>query len=411
MAYTYFYRAVDGQGKERKGNLEGLNEKEVSEQLREQGLYVVEIKLGDTLHDPFSRKNQFQWLRPSYHASIKSFDLATFFRQMSLMLHSGSTILESLEINNRLVAKRKLSDAIKRIENNISNGKSFSASMADESKIFGDFLPKMVESGERSGELDLVMERLADDLERKAEVKRALVSAMVYPTILIFVTFFVIYYLLTNIIPKFATFIERQGSELPWSTQLMLDASNFLQDYSLILGIVSGGTMFFILAAYTTEPGKKIIDNILIRLPVIGKSIIAATLAQTGWSMAIQLKSGMTILDSINASKQLVKNMAFYSALTNAADRISQGGTLTSSFNQPIIPLMMQHMLTVGEKTGELDTVLMHMAEFYQVELKARIKLMGEMIQPILTVIIGGTIGFVYISFFSAMLQVSTGGR
>ncbi len=411
MAYTYFFKAVDGQGKDRQGTQDGSNEKDVSEKLREQGLYVTEIKLSDNLHDPFAKQKKFEWLLPSYHAKVKSYDLATFFRQMSLMLHSGSTILESLETNSRLVQKRKLSRSIQAIANRINEGKSFSASIAQEEKIFGDFLPKMIESGEKSGELDQVMERLAEDLERKAEVKRALMAAMIYPVILIFVTIAVILYLLISIIPKFATFLERQGAELPWSTQLMLDMSAFMQDYAAIIAIVFSSTIFLILASYTTAGGKKIIDHILVRMPVIGKNITAATLAQTGWSMAIQLKSGMTILDAINASKQLIKNDAFFTAFESAANKITQGGTLTSSFNHALIPLMMQHMVTIGEKSGDLDTVMMQMAEFYQVELRARIKLMGEMIQPILTVIIGGTIGFVYLSFFSAMLKVSTGGQ
>ncbi len=411
MAYTYFYKAVDGQGKDRSGNIEGINEKEVSSQLREQGLYVTEIRLSDNLEDPFARKLRLDWLRPNYHARIKSNDLSTFFRQMSLMLQSGSTILESLEINNRLVEKRKLSQSIKRIENYISEGKKLSDSMVEEKKIFGDFLPKMIESGEQSGELDQVMERLAEDLERQSEMKRALKAAMIYPTILIIVTVAVILYLLISIIPKFAEFLGRQGTSLPWTTQLMLDVSSYMQDNGLYLGIAIGSFVMSILVFYTTDTGEKLIDKILIRMPIIGKNIIAGTMAQTGWSMAIQLKSGMTILDAINASKQLVKNRAFHAAFTTAANRITEGGTLTSSFDQPIIPLMMRHMITVGEKTGELDSVMMHMAHFYQIELRARIKLMGEMIQPVLTVVIGATIGFVYLSFFSAMLKVSTGGQ
>jgi len=171
-----------------------------------------------------------------------------------------------------------------------------------------------------------------------------------------------------------------------------------------------GISIFCILAAYTTQPGKKIIDRCILALPLVGNAILLAAMAQAGWSLSMLLKSGVTALESLRITSGVIGNLAISECFKTAAEGLLEGRSLSKTFQQPHIPMMMRHMAAVGENSGELDIVMHDVGEYYQKELVAKVRLMTVMVEPMLILMAGCLVFFVYYSLFQAVMSVSKGG-
>ncbi|MCV6614765.1 MAG: type II secretion system F family protein, partial [Cellvibrionaceae bacterium] len=185
----------------------------------------------------------------------------------------------------------------------------------------------------------------------------------------------------------------------------------WVQTYGGSLALFIGLVVFATLVAYTQHAAKLRIDRWLLYTPIIGASITASSMAQTGWTLSMLLRSGLTALDSLRINRDVTKNAHFQACFDEASDRLLSGQSLTDALNQPALPMMVRHLVSIGERSGELEQVMEELGRFYTDEMSARIKAMTAMIEPMLTVFIGGMVGFVYLAFFSAVMAVSTGGR
>lgn len=267
----------------------------------------------------------------------------------------------------------------------------------------------MIASGEASGELQLTLERLADSLERSAALKRQFISSLMYPCFVMVAAIGVTLFLGISIVPKFAKLLEGKSQQLPAATEVMLDVSAWLVDYGFYLGVSVGVGLFMILAAYTTKPGKAVIDRILLNIPFVGSSIRTSGMAQMGWTMSMLLGSGLTVLESLRVVGAVTSNDRLSLCFTHASDEILAGRSLAIGLSQRNIPKMVQHMAGIGERSGELEHVMTELGKYYQNLAEIRIKRMIAMIEPAMTVLIGGLVGGVYYAFFKAMMQVSAG--
>lgn len=414
MSPLYSYIALDGGGKEQTGQLEAGSEREAVRLLRERAIFAVKIREGEAfaggeqLGDRLAAYRAY--LNPLQYAPAKSGDLIIFFRQLALMLRAGYTLVSALDAGYEMVPKLQLRRAIKRMGEEIRRGASFSSTMAAEKRIFQPMIAKLVESGEQSGNLDAILDRLADAMERSKALKRQLLSALTYPSFVLLASLGVTIFLVIGVIPRFATFLEARAVALPASTQMLMDISAWALDYGKIIAGISGGLTFAILAASTTVPGKRAIDRVVLYIPVIGKAVLFAAMAQTGWTMAMLLRSGVTALESLRITSGVVGNLAVSDCFSNAAKGLLAGRALSKSLRQKHIPLMMRHMAAVGESSGQLDTVMFGVGEYYQKELEAKVKTIATLIEPMLILMVGGMVGFVYYAFFQAVMSVSKGG-
>ncbi|WP_319381310.1 type II secretion system F family protein [Thiomicrorhabdus sp.] len=403
------YVALDKQGKEVRGTLDVESETEVASELRLQGLFIVEI---EKLQGHKQRLIDYLGhLNPRRYKRVASADLLMFFRQMSLLLRSGHTIVQALESVEPLIKRYRLKRAVKRMVVNIQEGMTFSAAMAEEKSVFPDIAVSLLTAGEVTGETDKIMGRLSEDLDKAIEIKRKLISSLTYPLIVVLASIAVILFLVIGVVPKFATFLGARNAELPASTQALMDMSEWMQDYGPMLGIGVAIAVFLILAAYTQEKSRFFIDRMILKLPLIGSSIIAAGMAKTSWTLSMMLASGLTVLDSVRIASAINANSVLKHSFNQAAERIVQGEKLAVALRQKEIPDMVLHLVASGEVSGELGEVFDELGAFYHKELDSRIKAMTSMIEPALTLIVGGMVGFVYVSFFQAIFAVATGGR
>jgi type IV pilus assembly protein PilC len=407
---TYAYFCLDARGAETRGQVEAPNEIAARRQLKTQGLKILDIAEGTAGGEgmlAFLKKiaRGFSRMR-----AIKNNDKVLFFRQMQLMLKAGHTLLEALSAAVKLSPGARLADCIDRIAISIQRGNSLSASVSGEKELFNRLAAKLVEAGEASGELSAVFERLAILIERRAELRRQVITALVYPGFVLLAAIGVITFLVVTVVPRFAAFLNGRGRAIPWAAQTMLDIADWLARWGALIGCAIVGVIVGVPLLRRIPATKRLIDKFFLKLPVVGGTLIAAAMAQATWIFGVLIKSRLTVLEALRICREVVGNACFAEAFHRAAEQVLVGRSLAIALEHPALPQLVQHMAAVGEKSGQVDTVMESLGAHYQKVLDARVKLLASMIEPMLTVLIGGIVGFVYYAFFQAMLAVSTGG-
>jgi len=404
------YKALDQQGQEQKGRVEAANVSEANGLLRSRGLNILSIEMSGIETKPQDvLRTVFKHLQIKRYTAPKASDKVILFQQLSLMLRSGNTLIQGLQVCSQMTEKRALQRALINMLVKIQAGNSFATAVEAQGSMFPPVASKLIASAEASGELQPTLDRLADNLERSATIKKQFNSAMIYPSILFLISCAVFMGLALKIVPKFATMLEGKSQELPAITQAMLDISSWMIDYGAFLFGSIGIGIFSILVAYTTDPGKAAIDRVLLSLPIVGTSIRTSGMAQMGWTMSMLLSSGLTVLESLRVVGSIMDNLRLARCFEHAGQEILSGRSLAIGLHQSHIPVMVQHMTGIGERSGELEHVMKELGIFYQRQAEERIKGMIAMIEPAMTLIVGGMVAFVYIGFFKAMIQVSAG--
>lgn len=394
-----------------KGVIEAPTEQEAVKNLRGQGLFVVSIKMGDAVSGKKHLLEYFSALSPNNWLPVKKSAYIQLYRQLSLMLMSGHTLLEALDLSASLAERKRLTKILQTIRTDIQKGLSFAQALEKHPKSFPPQVVELVRSAEASGELDKVLLRLAEEQERAIDLKRQLTTALIYPAIVVFMTVGLLVMMAVWVLPKMKGFIEGRALNLPASTEKMMQLSDFITNHGLTLSGGFGVLVFSVLASYTTPPGKRIIDRVLLSMPLIGSSILASTMAQAGWTMSMLSASGVTIMDSLKICNRITNNDKLKTSFAKAADKVLGGSSLAASLQQPSIPDLFYKMAAVGEKSGELDRVMNEIGNYYSIELQASLKRTLAFIEPALLIMVGLPVAFVYLSIFQLIFSVSTGGR
>ena len=403
---TFKYKALNTQGIENRGTIQAADSREAIASLRQQSLFVVEIDEGSQGDGAgLSKEVDLSFL--SEWRSVSTQDLIFFFKQLTFMLRAGLPVLQALQLSRTQISGGRLNRVIQKMITDIENGYSLSQALARHPKVFPPLAANLVFAGESTGELDLVMDRLADHLEKKAALRMQTINAMVYPTIVILAAIGVFIFLVIKIIPAFAKFFAGKGRGLPPSTQFLVDLSAFFVQYGLY---ILGALIFIIISLvmmYQTKRGRFKLHHLLLRLPVIGKLMTVAAMAQFNWALAMLLKSGLTVLDSLKIVAQLIRNRVISGKVDAASGLILSGKDLSSSLQHPRIPSIVTQMIAVGERTGTLDLVLQQLGDYYEERLQIGIRRLSALMEPALILVIGGMVGFVYYAFFQALFQLA----
>lgn len=401
----YRYVALDAQGQEQSGSIEAPDPAAVAGLLRQRALYVVSLVDPDAKQPSSGGIALGRSLRAAL--PVRSQDRIFFFQQLGLMLRSGLTVLQALDVCGNLSRSPRMSAAIERMCGRIRGGAGLSRAMEEEGGLFPVLAIRLVQSAEVSGELDLVLDRIAEHLEQKATLRRNLITSLIYPAIVLLSSVGVAIFLVATVIPRFAEFFARSNRSLPPMTQNLIDVSNFVLSVGpyLLLGlallVVAGIT------AYATERGRLAIDRGVLFVPVVGAVITKAAMAQTSWALAMLLRSGVTLLESLRVGAGIIGNKAIRGAMEGAAEQILNGRDLARALQQDVIPELVARLSAVGERTGSLDHVMQELGGHYDRELQASIKRMTATVEPLLILLIGGMVGFVYYAFFQAVFSMA----
>jgi len=400
----FAYQALSRTGEELSGKMQAESTSAVAQALRTEGLRVLQIK--ERRSSGFLGQANFKdWL--ATQRSVSTDALIFFYRQMAFMLKAGLPLAECLQLSSSQISSPRLNLALRQMHRDIENGQPLSASLRKHRDVFSDIAINLVVAGESTGELDVIMERLAIHLEKKSQLRKQLINALIYPVIVVLAAIGVAVFMVTMIIPKFAKFIQGRGKRLPDSTQALIDGAAYLRENGLTIIGITVAVIFFIFVLYKTYKGRRMIDRVLLSTPVMGKPIIYASMAQMNWALSILMRSGITIFDSLKITADLLSNKIYSDKLKLASENVMGGRDLASSIRHPQIPTVVTHMIAIGERTGSLDRIQQELGVYYQELLEIVIKRLSAMIEPVMILVIGVMVGFVYFAFFQALFALA----
>ncbi len=399
----YIYEARAANGQNTRGEIDAVNEVDARNKLRAQR--VVPLKL---VPKPVAMRVIVNV------GKAQSKDLQIFTRQLATLLGSGIAILQSLEVLSQGIRETPITKACKIVITQLSQGKKFADALQEHPGVFDKFYVNMVGAAEKSGQLDLVLSRLAVYIEKAVKIQGKIKGALVYPAAIVFVAFGVIAAIMIFVIPKFQSLFAGAHQQLPAITQLVVHCSDFFVHYwYVIIGAIVAG-IFAIKEYYQTPVGREQIDRFLLVTPIFGPLIQKGAIAKFTRTLSTLLSSGVGIIEALDISARVVGNVQIEKAIIRARDSISEGKTIVAPLSkEKFIPQMVVQMIAVGEQTGNLDQMLGKIADFYEDEVDVAVGALTSIIEPVLMIVLGGIIAVVVIAMYLPIFQMAgavTGG-
>jgi type IV pilus assembly protein PilC len=404
---TFAFRAVDLAGVPSRGELEAPSKVQVSEQLRQRGLIVLDVSEKresmqlDQMLDRFRKVN------------IRN--LSVFSRQFATLIASGMPMLRTLHTLEDQTEDRILKEAIVGVRQDVEAGGSVASALERRPDIFDNLYRSMVRSGEGSGRLEEVLDRVAYQLEKTDALRRQIRSAMAYPIVVFVLAIAVMLAVVAFIVPVFAGIYEEiaadqagETAELPFMTQMTVGVSETVTGYWYVLVLVIPVLIFALLRYRKTERGREQWDKLKLRLPAkIGDVVQKVALARWSRTFSGTVAAGVPILQSIKVTGQTAGNTVIEKAMDDVYDSVKGGGTISRPISQhAIFPAMVTHMVSVGEETGQLEHMLTKVADFYEAEVDAKIKALTSLIEPLMIMFVGGVVGFIVISMYLPIFEL-----
>ncbi len=405
----FFYIARDKTGKKITGAEDSNNQEEVISRLQARDLLVVSImpeyKEGA---GGFKQESVIKGGVTHRHYRISGSDLALFCRQLATLLGAGITIMQSLSIISKQVSSIKLQNTIKDMEKNMEQGLSLHEAMAKHVVLFSELWINLVESGEASGNLAVVLERLARYLERNAEFKKKIISSLIYPALLIVASTGALLFLTIKIIPTFTELFRSFNVKLPFLTQVLILTSEVLRKY--VVAIFGGlGVSFFLFRRFiATDNGRRIYEKFKFNLPVFGDFFRSLIVERFCSEMSTLLESGVPILYSLEIAEHSVGNLLVADIIRGIKDEVREGRPLSqplekSGFFEP----MVVQMVSIGEEIGELPNMFKRLDTFYQEYLDTFLGRFASMFEPIVLIVMGAVIGTMVIGMFLPIFEIA----
>ncbi|MEH2390231.1 MAG: type II secretion system F family protein [Nostoc sp.] len=401
---NYVARVRDSQGKSRTEKIVAESLVQARTNLREQGFVVQELKQSQGFQLNFDLK-KFQ--TSLVKVSVK--DKAVFSRQFAVLMNAGVAIVRSLGVLSEQCSNPKLKQALVEISIDVQSGMNLSESMQKHPDCFDGLYVSMIQAGEVGGVLDEVLNRLAKLLEDVARLQNQIKSALSYPTVVGFIAVAIFLGMTIFLIPIFATIFEQIGITLPPLTQFLMDASKFLRSpKAVILLFIIVGLKIAYSQFGKTPGGRLTIDRLSLKVPLFGDLIQKSSVARFSRTFGSLTRSGVPILTCLEIVRDTSGNQVIANAIDAARLEIQQGGMISIALqeNDGVFPAMAIQMISIGEETGELDAMLMKVADFYEDEVEQAVKAMTSILEPVMIVVLGGMVGTILLAMYLPMFKV-----
>jgi type IV pilus assembly protein PilC len=334
-------------------------------------------------------------------------DISRFTRQFAVMIEAGLPLVQCLDIMAGQTPNKVFAKTISEIRDSVSSGSTLANAMARHKKIFDELYVNMVEAGEVGGALEVILKRLADYREKADKIKRKVKGALMYPAIVSGVLVSITWVMLTFIVPIFAGMFESLGAELPKPTQIVIGVSKFLQHNLVLMIIIAVGGFIGNKMGRKNKKYSFIIDSATLKAPILGDLIRKSTVARFTRTLSTLLQSGVNIIDALTITAKTAGNLVVEKAIKSAIIAISQGETITRPLEESgVFPTMVIQMISVGEKTGNMDEMLARIAEFYDEEVDSAVESLTALIEPIMTVLMGIVVGALMIAMYLPLFDI-----
>jgi len=428
---SFAYQALDKSGKQQKGTIEAANSEEAIQRIKLQGYFPTSVreqkaKKGKGAADATDKGSLQKKSGGSGgivlpFAKVKSKHLTTFTRQLSTLQDAGLPLLRSLQILEQQQKPGLLKGTLQGVVEDVEGGSSLSEAMAKQPKAFNLLYTKMVAAGEVGGVLDVILQRLAEFMEKSQRLKRKIIGALVYPAAVITVAVLIVVAIMIFIIPKFEEAFADLDVALPKLTIFLTETSrwmagNYPSEGAMMLPgavyVVGGLILFpvFFKLVRSVKPGKALIDRVILYIPIIGGLVRKTVIARFTRTLGTLIAAGVPILEAVTITKETCGNYVFEKALGNVHDSIREGET----FAQPLresktCDAIVVNMIDVGEETGDMDTMLMKIADNYDEEVDTAVASLVSLLEPIMVIVLGGVVGTIVVAMFLPLISMIDG--
>jgi len=399
---SYEYLAKESTGKSVRGSVEANNRKDVIDILRKKGLLIISLTEA----------------KPKQGFSLKSFlpamkkvaidDVVIFTRQLATVVESGIPLVSALDILGEQMEKPDLKTRLFKIRDDVEAGASLSEALSRDKDFFSPFFVNMVRAGESSGTLDEILDRLASYLEKTNNLQKKVKSALVYPAVVSGMAVSITLLLLMKVIPVFKDIYGGFGAQLPTPTQVLLNVSDFLRAYYFLVLLVIVGCVIMVKRYAATDKGQHFFDNLKLKMPIFGPIITKVAISKFTRTFSTLVKSGVPILNSLDIVGATSGNVIIEDAVEKVKKNVRDGENIAPPLAKlNIFPPMVVRMISIGEKTGELEKMLSKVAEFYDAQVDAAVSGLTSLIEPLIIAFLGVVIGGIVICMFLPILQIS----
>jgi type IV pilus assembly protein PilC len=402
------YLARDASGREVKGTIEAETEGEATGRLRQQQLSIVKLE---------QPKTGGLNMNISFGAAprrCKTGELCLFTRQLATMIGAGIPLLESFEIlaEQTRDTNKGFGDGLQECADLVRGGTEMSEAMGKFRGMFPEIYVNMVKAGEASGQLDIILNRLAEFLEASESLKSEIKSAMTYPVISLVLIFGITGYLLVGVVPKFKTMFDALHGELPAITQYVLAVSNWLTNNVLTCFIIMALMVVCYKLGMRTKQGQRIRDTVWLKLPVFGPLFQKVAISRFARTFGTLLSSGVPLLGALEIVATTAGNMVIEDTLLETRETVRRGESITAHLATSwVFPSMVVKMIGIGEKSGALETLLGKIADFYDEQVHATVKALTSLIEPIMLMVMGAVVGIIVLAIFYPILQLQSAVR
>jgi type IV pilus assembly protein PilC len=397
---TYIWEGQTKAGELRTGETAAPNEDAIAERLRAQGLTITKVKRKPT-----------ELRIPSIGSGVRLRDKVVFARTFSTMIDAGMPIVQSLDMLAMQSENPRFREVLAAVKTEVEGGKSLSEAMGTSPKVFDDLFRNLVAAGEAGGILDIIFRRLAVYLEKAAALRRQVLRALVYPSVILVVGILVVVIMMTRVLPVFEKMFKDLGAgSLPAVTRFVLSLSHAVADHLLLFGAGTGILIGSFVAAGRTKRGRYAIDAVLLKAPIIGPVLRKIAVARFTRTLGTLLNSGVPILDALDIVARTSGNAVVARAIVYARDKIEEGKDIaTPMLETGIFPPMVVQMIGVGEQTGAMDDMLQKIADFYEDEVDVAVGALTSLIGPLMVVVLGGAVGGMLIAMYMPIFEIAGG--
>lgn len=398
----YEYKAFSSSGKVSKGFTESDSIRNARQKLKKQGLMVTEIK--EKMAVQRGGKSSF-----SLGGGVGTAEIALMTRQLASLIKANIPLVDALDGLVEQTDHPRLKLALAQVRQDVNEGSGLAKALEAHPKIFDRIFINMVEAGESSGTLGLVLLRLADLKEGQMRLKSKIQSAMMYPMLMSFVGCVLLIGIFAFVIPELKKVFESSGKAMPATTEFLMNLSDFIvSDWPVIL-VSAFGVFFFFQRYIQTKSGRSKWDRIRLKAPVVGGLVQIIAVTRFANTMGTLLSSGVPILTAMNIAKNLVGNVHIANAINIARENVTEGQSIAAPLKQSgEFPPLVIHMIAIGEKTGELPDMLKNVSETYEEQVNSKIEGLVSLLEPVMLVFMGIVVGFIVMSIFMPLLDLSS---
>jgi len=413
---VFRFEAMNAQGQSVKDEVEAANSEEAIQKIRGRNLFptnVSEKKAAKKKKGAAPASGATPRRKTMAIGGVSSRQLTTFTRQLSTLQDAGLPVVRSVKILEGQMKPGVLKNSLIDVADDVEGGSTFSEALAKHPRVFDKLYVNMIRAGEIGGVLDQILQRLADFREKAQKLKKQIIGAMIYPVVVILVAGGILTAIMVYIVPKFKKMFDELDVELPAMTKMLIESSHFLQYRAYWIPIIAFGYFVLIKAIGATRGGRYAIDKVKLKLPVFGVIITKSTISRFARTLGTLITSGVPILEALNIVKETCGNAVVARAVSNVHDSIREGESIAGPLAQSkVCDDMVVNMIEVGEETGDLDKMLIKIADTYDDDVDAAVAGMTSLIEPVMIVILGCCVGFIVISLFMPLIKLmgSMGG-